>query len=269
MSDDQRWTCVQLSDLHIVKAGRLLGGLIDTAGHLQQALAVLGDLRPRPDLVLITGDLVNDGHPLQYEHLRTLLADLDLPWRLATGNHDDPSALLEAFPDHPHASATGKVDHVDEGTVRVIVLDDNVPGQPGGDLTDAQLAWLDERLAEAPNAPTLVALHHPPFPTGIDHMDEMALDGAASGALARVIGRHPQVERVLCGHLHRTITTRWAGTLAMTAPSTAMAVALELRPDGPAGWTPEPPQALVHVWSSSLGLVSHHLPLVAHPVTGF
>ncbi|MFN8019439.1 MAG: phosphodiesterase [Acidimicrobiales bacterium] len=268
MTDDARWTCVQLSDLHIVKEGRHLGGVIDTAGHLRTTIDLLHDLAPVPDLVLITGDLVNDGHPLQYEHLRSLLADLRLPWVLATGNHDDPQALLAAFPDHPH-HPSGRVDHVVEGTVRVVVLDDNVPGQPGGDLVDEQLAWLEAQLEAAPNAPTIVALHHPPFPTGIDHMDAMALAAPASVALAQVVGRHPQVERVVCGHLHRTITTRWAGTLAMTAPSVAMAVALELRPGGPEGWTPEPPQALVHVWSSSLGLVSHHLPLVPYPVSPF
>ena len=53
----------------------------------------------------------------------------------------------------------------------------------------------------------------------------MLTDGAA---LAAVIGRHPQVERVLCGHVHRSVQCRFAGTIAQIAPGVAHAVQLAL-----------------------------------------
>jgi Icc protein len=69
-------------------------------------------------------------------------------------------------------------------------------------------------------------MHHPPFATGITHMDNFGLDNAAE--LAEIVVRHPQVERILCGHLHRTIDRRFAGTVAGTAPSTAHQIRLNL-----------------------------------------
>ena len=67
----------------------------------------------------------------------------------------------------------------------------------------------------------------------------------------------PQVERVLCGHLHRSIQSRWAGTVASTAPSTAHQVVLDVREDAALGFTLEPPGYALHLWRPDVGLVSH------------
>ncbi|HTZ76948.1 MAG TPA: phosphodiesterase, partial [Stellaceae bacterium] len=110
-------------------------------------------------------------------------------------------------------------------------------------------------LAAAPNQPTLVMMHHPPFATGIAHMDVHALKEPAG--FAAVIARHPQVERILCGHLHRTIDHRFAGTIAGTAPSTAHQLVLDLDPAAPAEFTFEPPGYQLHWWRDGIGLVSY------------
>ena len=91
--------------------------------------------------------------------------------------------------------------------------------------------------------------------TGIDHMDAIGLAGR--DALAAIIRDHPQVERVLCGHLHRPIQTRFAGTLASTCPSPAHQVALDLEPDGPSAFVMEPPGYQLHLWNEASGVVSH------------
>ena len=75
----------------------------------------------------------------------------------------------------------------------------------------------------------MIFMHHPPFKTAIEYMDGIGLEGA--DAMAEVVRRHPQVERVVCGHLHRSIQSRWAGTVAMTAPATAHQVDLDIRHD--------------------------------------
>jgi hypothetical protein len=87
-------------------------------------------------------------------------------------------------------------------------------------------------------------------------MDTMGLDTGSAAALASVIAQHTQVERVLSGHLHRSISRRFAGTVAMTAPSTAHAVQLDLG-DGRAAWNHEAPAILLHLYTPEGGVVTH------------
>jgi hypothetical protein len=86
-------------------------------------------------------------------------------------------------------------------------------------------------------------------------MDQYGLDGIER--MAEVVKRHPQVERIVCGHLHRPIQVRWCGTVVMTAPSTAHQIALDLGPERPLAFTLEPPAVLLHLWREGLGLVTH------------
>ena len=121
-------------------------------------------------------------------------------------------------------------------------------------LCAERLAWLADTLAAAPDRPTLLMMHHPPFLTGIEHMDKSTLDNAA--AFAEVVARHPQIERILCGHLHRVIDRRFAGTIAGTAPSTAHQFALNLAPDAPLRFKFEPAGYQLHLWQGG-ALVTH------------
>ena len=217
----------QISDMHITAEGRLAYRRIDTAGHLARAVDHLLALSPPPDAVLATGDLVDAASPDEYARLRTLLAPLPMPVYLVPGNHDDRQALAAAFADHRYLPCDGFMQYViEQYPVRLVVLDTVVPGEGGGLMCEARLQWLDARLGEAPARPTIVVMHHPPFKTGIAFMDALGLANAE--ALAAVIQRHSQVERIVCGHLHRPIQRRWAGTLVLTAPSTAHQVALTL-----------------------------------------
>src|SRR5688572_7937744 len=110
-------------------------------------------MRPAPDLVLITGDLVNDGLPSQYEHLAELLAPLTAPVHLMPGNHDVNEHLRAAFPGLVH-DRDGRADGVIEGPVRIVTLDSSRFPSPGGTLDEGQLRWLAAVLDDAPTAPT-------------------------------------------------------------------------------------------------------------------
>jgi 3',5'-cyclic AMP phosphodiesterase CpdA len=245
----------QISDLHFLPQGTLAFGRVDVAGCLERAIDRLAALQPRPDAVLITGDLTNDGDAAVWAALTSALARLDAPLYPLPGNHDDRELMRAAFAHLELYPLQGPLWFaVELGPVRLIGLDSLIPGDPAGQLGAEQLAWLDARLAEAPQTPALVALHHPPFATGIDHMDAMMLrDGAA---LAAVIDRHPQVQRVLCGHVHRSVQCRFAGTIAQIAPGVTHAVELALAGE-PARWIMEPPGMLLHEWRDGRGLVTH------------
>ena len=144
---------------------------------------------------------------------------------------------------------------IDDWPVRLVALDTVIPGEGGGRLDGERLAWLDRTLAAERGKPTIVLMHHPPFPTLIGHMDRIGLEG--SEALAEVITRHPQVERLLCGHLHRPIQYRFAGTIASTSPSPAHQVALDLSPEAASRFKMEPPAFQLHAWRHGMGVVSH------------
>jgi 3',5'-cyclic AMP phosphodiesterase CpdA len=105
----------------------------------------------------------------------------------------------------------------------------------------------------------MLVMHHPPFLTGVDGMDALRCFNGA--ALAAILRRHPEVERVVAGHYHRPIVVRWAGTVGFVAPSTAHQVALDLRRDAPNRFIMEPPGLAVHHWDEAAGLVSHFLPI--------
>ena len=263
------YAVAQISDLHVVRPGRQLAGVIDTAGFARAAVEHLNHLDPQPDAILATGDLIDGGSATEYLHLKELVAPLRAPLWLMPGNHDDRSALRAAFPERVELAGDGFVQFVIEGPVRVVCLDSTRPGEEGGRLDARQLEWLDVTLAAAPTTPTIVALHHPPFETGIGHMDAIGLDPGDASRLGAVVAAHSQIERVQCGHLHRSIVCRWHGTIAATAPSVAHAVALDLRVAGQAAWNLEPPGYFLHWWTPEAGLVTHLLPIGDYPSTRY
>jgi 3',5'-cyclic-AMP phosphodiesterase len=121
----------------------------------------------------------------------------------------------------------------------------------------------EAKLAEEPDRPTIVMMHHPPFESGIPHID--AYNCRQGARLAQIVARHPNVERILCGHIHRFMQLRFGGTMLVTAPSTTTAIALRLRPDAEPASYIEPPAMLLHQWRPATGLVTHLVPIGAFP----
>ena len=255
----------QMSDLHFLPQGVLAFGKVDVAGYLERAITHVNALKPLPDLVVITGDLTSDGDDQVYAALVAELARLEAPYYPLVGNHDPRETMRRAFEFLDCIPSRGRICYtVDDFPIRLVALDSLVEGRPSGTLGTEQLAWLDKRLAERPKKPTLVALHHPPFVTGIDHMDHSMLRDDEE--LAAVIARHPQVERVICGHVHRPVQQRFAGTIAQVAPGIAHQTALVLgRGRGP--WICEPPGVLLHTWNGSR-VVSHQSMIGSFGPTG-
>lgn len=248
----------QITDLHVMPKGQLAYGRVDTASMLRSAVAHLNRLDPQPDVVLITGDLADKGERTAYVHLREILADLRAPFYVIPGNHDRIAEFRRAFADQPYLPTEGEfIQYVIETLpLRIVALDSVVQGRTRGAVDDARLEWLDRTLAQRPDARTLVITHHAPWVTGLQHFDEVGMDRSAD--LERVIARHPQVERVLCGHVHRSTQIRFGGTIASSCPSTAHQAALDLRPNGMDSFTLEPPGFQLHRWTGRL-LFTHTL----------
>ncbi|GAB3628681.1 phosphodiesterase [Pandoraea terrae] len=249
----------QITDLHIKRPGELACARVDTAAALRRAVSAINALRPRPQAVFATGDLVDDADILEYEYLRELLTPLEVPVFFLVGNHDDREKLRRAFPEHAYLRTGGPfVQYTLElGPLSIVALDTQDPPNGGGHLCDQRLAWLDEQLGRRSGRPTVVLMHHPPFDTGIGFMDELGLSAAGKRGLAEVLSRHAHVERVLCGHVHRSITACFAGTIASTCVSTAHQITLVLEPAAPESIMLEPPGYGVYLWHPDAGLRSH------------
>jgi 3',5'-cyclic AMP phosphodiesterase CpdA len=236
-----------LSDLHVVEAGQRLFGVIDTQTATADAVRHLSGLNPRPDAVIVTGDLTGHGQAAEYAAARDLLDALPVPYYVIPGNHDRRARLLDVFAGHAWAAPGGVIQYtVDDFPVRLVAVDSVDEGHDEGRLSPDRLAWLDATLAGEPERPTLVYLHHPPVRTGVWWMDTAGLAGATE--FAAVLERHPQVGLVACGHIHRAIGASVGRARVAVAPSPAFAVHLDLEPGRPprAAW--EPGACLVHTY---------------------
>jgi 3',5'-cyclic AMP phosphodiesterase CpdA len=247
----------QISDLHIRPPGVLAYGVSETNASAERALHALLRLDPRPDVVILTGDTTDCGLDAEYAVLKDLLARLPMPVYAVPGNHDRRDAMRDAFAGGGYLPAEGELNYVVETRpVRLIGLDSLVPGESHGALTPATLDFLAAALAAAPDVPTLVFVHHPPFVCGIGHMDRIRLlEGAER--LDSTLSAHPQVERLVTGHHHRGVQVRFGGTLCQIAPSVAHQVALDLRDEAPSCFVLEPGAFLLHHWVDGVGLVTH------------
>jgi 3',5'-cyclic AMP phosphodiesterase CpdA len=258
----QRVLVAQISDLHIKPAGMRAYGRVDTAAALVRCVKELNRFTPRPDLVVISGDLVDVPSPSAYEHLQQLLAPLEIPFAAVPGNHDDRDLMRAALPDG-YASQSGALNSLRAvGALDVVLIDSVTPGSDFGTLERETLAWLDMVLAAAPTRPALLFLHHPPFITGIKHMDVQNLRSASE--LGAIMQRHRRARLVASGHVHRAVATSFAGVSATICPAPNHVVALDLEARLPPSFTIEPPAFHLHVWFTGVtfgSVVTHWVPI--------
>lgn len=253
----------QISDLHIKRPGALAYGRVDTAAALIRCIAELNRFTPRPDLVVISGDLADTPTLEEYDHLKALLAPLQIPFVAIPGNHDDRALMRAALPDQAYAPAGGALNlALAIGDLDILLIDSSVPGKSHGLLEPDTLAWLAAALAASASRPALLFLHHPPFVTGIGHMDVQNLSNA--DALADVLRRHRRARLVAAGHVHRAMLAQFAGVTATICPAPNHAVALDLDAQLPPSFKIEPPAFHLHAWrpGGEFGeLVTHLVPI--------
>ncbi|SLK04874.1 MULTISPECIES: phosphodiesterase [Novosphingobium] len=254
----------QITDLHIGFSGSETGGY--NTHRLKAVLDRLVDGPNRPDLLLMSGDMTEFGDLQSYTRLAEMVRDCPFPVAPMVGNHDMRAAMFEAFPDCPDNG--GFVQYaIDLGPLRVLVLDTLEEGRHGGAFCAARAAWLSAELAAYPDRPTVIAMHHPPFESGIDWLDSDEREPWIARLIEAVSG-HAQIKGIVAGHLHRPIHTLWEGIPVTVVGSTAATVALDLnpvdpdRPDGRAMISAELPVYALHRWDGRR-LVSHTEPVGA------
>jgi 3',5'-cyclic AMP phosphodiesterase CpdA len=230
--------------------------------RLDQTLRTLSAMKPLPDLLLATGDLADTGDDeASYRRLKQALTGLPFPVWFCMGNHDGRIAFQKQFPQVP--TAGGFVQYaLEDHSLRILVLDTLEEGRHSGGFCESRAAWLAERLAEQPERPTLLVLHHPPIETGLSWMSENPRAEWVQ-RLHAIVSRHGNIVAMITGHLHRQVVTQWGGTTLAVCPSIAPQVALDLakidpdRPDGRPMIVADPPAYAIHFWNGEQ-LVSHY-----------
>ncbi len=247
---------VQISDTHLEGPGQKTFGVAPMAESLARCVAHINALTPPPDLVLHTGDVTNHGHLEEARHAAEILSALQAPLAVVPGNHDRRATLAAAFgPAACPQDAHGFIQHdLTLPGLRLLGLDTLAPGAPGGAFDRTRAAWLDARLREHPETPTVLFMHHPPARFGVIETDLDGFDGL--NLLAEVVTRHPQIIRILAGHIHLSSLTQWHGIVVSTAPSPGMRLYLDLTLSRSAYILDEPAYHL-HYWHPQQGLVTH------------
>ena len=206
----------QITDIHLFSdsSKELLG--LPTSKSFEAVIEQLKKLRPQPDMLLLTGDLSQDGTPESYRRVANLLNPLQIPTYWLPGNHDRPPVMeqvLNQYPIYPQKSFQA-------GSWQFLLLNSHAPGCVHGHLSAQELNWLDQQLKLVGEQPTIIALHHPPFRVSSDWLDTNTLQNSED--LFAVIDRYPQVQMVVFGHIHQEFDQWRRGVRYLGSPSTSI-----------------------------------------------
>lgn len=209
---------LQITDPHLFadEDGQLLG--VPTIRSFDAVLQAILQDSFCYDLILATGDLVQDHNPEAYHHFAERVRPLAKPIFWVEGNHDLQPEMGEALSQygqiHPHK-------HILAGEKwQIILLDSHLPHLPKGELCQQQLNFLAEKLAAYPDRFALIVLHHNLLPTHSAWLDQHSL--ANADQLAAVLQKFPQAKAILHGHIHQAVDTMWHHCRVLATPSTCI-----------------------------------------------
>lgn len=231
---------IQISDFHLRGDGKLSFQKADTMAAFHETIEYMLGRKDyeQPDFYVITGDMSEGGTREGYRIMKEGLERLPRPCYIVPGNHDSREFFLEMF------TAETPVEEdirpficytIDDQPIRVIVADTSIPHCHHGGLDDTVVVWLEKKIVEFPDKPTLVFTHHPPFVTGLPAMDE---GFGQSDRFAEILNRHKNV-KLCCGHMHTGISTMWKGIPCVTCPPVSMLMEVDFRSKKSPDVTPE------------------------------
>tara|TARA_Y100001970_G_C14187903_1_gene833643 strand:+ start:817 stop:1644 length:828 start_codon:yes stop_codon:yes gene_type:complete len=249
----------QITDTHIKpKGGLAYGNIVDSASSLKNIVKHCNKFNPKIDLAIVTGDLTDSGRIEEYEAFNKIIELLEMPCFLIPGNHDNSQNIFKFFYKHEYLPKNEEFCNyvIDKFPFNLIGLDTTVKGKNFGELCNNRLRWLDLNLNRYSKKPTFLFMHHHPFVTGIEGMDNQNLRNPEK--LFDVLKSHPQVKHIACGHVHRAVETVIEGIGVSIAPNGAHSVNLDLNSKGPPMFIMEPPSIRIFKLNNlSKSVVSH------------
>ena len=239
---------IHVSDTHLVADISLEAYGVNPHDNLERIIDRISRLNPPPAFVMFTGDLISDDDPQSYRHLKLLTDRLPSPTYFAMGNHDLRRPFRHVVLGEESPGSEPYYYAFDAAGYRFVVLDSLVEGQVAGELDAAQLAWLDATLTGSSQQPTVVFMHHPPVPTGVDWLDAYAFGNGDD--LLNILAQHRQVQRVFFGHVHMPIQITERGVQFSSVPSSAYQFGDTVT--APKVWPGSPGYGIVHLFEGQL-----------------
>ena len=261
---------VQLSDTHVCVPDCLLKNGFDSNHALKRAVEIINSEDYTIDCLLITGDMVEEGLEDEYVHLKQILNRLNrnIPILFCLGNHDDIDAFSKVFLDR-FPQMLKKCSMVDINCLdteaglnycvnfqmsKLIVLDSSVKEEAWGKISSDTLEWLEKILSKAVTDTNILALHHPPVRCFSEVMDNIALKNPDE--LEELLLFYKNVQLIVCGHVHRSIFTSFAGSRIAFCPSVVFQYPIFLK-RGNTVPTVEQSGFLVHKFKKNFGWSTH------------
>ena len=204
----------QITDCHLPADPKQLYRGIDPYRNLKTLLQKMKRLKP--DLVLATGDLSEDGSRASYLALRKLFGQIGIPVLALPGNHDDAALLAQVFPGSP-VDAVSVTDH---GGWQIIRLNSCIPGKPYGRISEVSVAGLKKNLQQDAGRPRLLAVHHQPLIIGSPWIDKYRL--FEPEAFLQIVDQYADIKAVVWGHIHQVFKADRDGTAMLGSPSSAI-----------------------------------------------
>jgi Icc protein len=206
-------TLIQISDPHLFsKTKQEKKGICPYANLMQMLTAVQNH---QPDLLVVSGDLVDDITEEAYQHVAKALKPLSCPVLWTLGNHDEPQLAKRILSQHGLPWTT----HLEQSPWLIIHVNSHWPNHIGGQLTSAELNQLQDTLQYFPQHPTLIVLHHPPLPIHHHAFDQIMLSNAQ--ALHDIVDQHPQIKIIAFGHIHQAFEQTRKHIRYLGCPSSA------------------------------------------------
>lgn len=202
---------VQVSDCHVSAEPDADYRGLNASRGLAGLLTVIREFRP--DLLLLTGDISEDGSPASYARVAASLAPFGVPVLALPGNHDVPGVMMRYFPRGPWPAPQ----FVEAGEWLMVLLDSTEPGAIDGMLSAACLDRLGRGLERSPARHVLVALHHQPVPVASPWIDKYAL--REPGSFLDLLDGDGRVRCITWGHVHQDFRTERDGMVLLGSPS--------------------------------------------------
>ena len=253
----------QISDSHIAAGVKKTFDVAPMAENLLRCVSHINALKPTPDLVLVTGDITNDGTLAGAQRATIILGQLKAPYYIVPGNHDDREVLNFVFGNRAcPKNADGFIQYeIDGYDLRLIGMDSISLMAPGGEICSKRLAWLEKRLSQSDERPVVIFMHHPPVKFAVPETD---IDGFIGvNEFWGLLEKHRRLERILCGHIHLPTFISWKNCVISTAPSIGMRLTIDLTLENPSRFILEEPSYHLHYWTPEKMLITHTM-VAAH-----
>ncbi len=210
----------QISDTHISQPDPNEPHTLERINALKTFVAHVAEMEEKPDLILHTGDVSQNGTPEEYRTVRSVLDELEIPVFFAVGNRDLGANLLDEL----GGLGSGKlvdgflIYSLNRFSVRLIAMDTQNRKSRIGTTCSVRLGILEQLLEEQPDTPTAIFMHHPPFEVPTSKYPFQFDDPALADAFLRLISQHKQVVHLFCGHMHRDFSVELATCNASVVP---------------------------------------------------